>query len=675
MRYLVAFLSLLSLNVFAQGGRLQLAPPVVLPAATATTLGGVKIGAGLTITADGTLGWTNTYSLPSASATVLGGIKIGSGLSIAGDGTVSAIGGSAYTLPIASASVLGGFKVGTNLAIDGNGVLSATTPSGGSSVWGTNGSSAYYTAGSVGIGTNNPTSLLYIKTNGTGYQSYLTAEAPSGDKLFTYFNSNTNVWQWDTFNQNLTGDDARKGLSFQPDGGRVGIGIGSGNAPARLLDVGGVIRSKSGGFEFPDGSVQSTAATSGGGSSGFPAQLGTLVSGTTGAALQAAINAASAGATLVLANDIDVSGGTVEINKKITLITYNGSGLNGGTGNVMLLKIYNCDGVKLLNLKFTTSYAGGGFQYGMVTINEQGPVTNLTINNCEFTAPTAANGSTYNAITGNAWSSGNSVVHSNWTITNNYAHDLNRMFIELNNNGSDGAVRYTNLNISHNRILHTGLVDPYDGMGISLSGRMDQVKVNDNTIDDYKGYGIEFVQISGFEAVGNNLTTTKTFVRNNGTEGSNGYNLTDGGATDGGTPGRGSRKGNITGGYVNVPGKGIVAYYVSDINISGGYYYSGAYLNIQNSQRISLSGIQVESLFQSCLKLDGSSYCTVFGGRFSTENAVGGKYEQIGMFGSATGNSVVGAALYGTSDNGSNILGPTGNKWANVFFGGAYLSN
>lgn len=74
--------------------------------------------------------WTDTpYTLPIASSTVLGGIKVGAGLSIdASTGVLSTTStGGPYTLPIASSTVLGGIKVGTNLSINAStGVLSAT---------------------------------------------------------------------------------------------------------------------------------------------------------------------------------------------------------------------------------------------------------------------------------------------------------------------------------------------------------------------------------------------------------------------------------------------------------------------------------------------------------------------------------------------------------------------
>ena len=66
----------------------------------------------------------NSYTLPIASNTRLGGVKIGANLSIDSNGILSATANS-YSLPIASNTRLGGIKVGNNLTIDSNGVLSA----------------------------------------------------------------------------------------------------------------------------------------------------------------------------------------------------------------------------------------------------------------------------------------------------------------------------------------------------------------------------------------------------------------------------------------------------------------------------------------------------------------------------------------------------------------------
>ena len=53
-----------------------------LPAATTTTLGGVKVGSNITINS-GEISVAAPYSLPTASSTVLGGIKVGTNLSVA----------------------------------------------------------------------------------------------------------------------------------------------------------------------------------------------------------------------------------------------------------------------------------------------------------------------------------------------------------------------------------------------------------------------------------------------------------------------------------------------------------------------------------------------------------------------------------------------------------------
>lgn len=58
------------------------------------------------------------YDLPIASASTLGGVKIGDNVDIDSEGTIS--------VPIASTDQAGVIKVGTNLSIDENGVMSAT---------------------------------------------------------------------------------------------------------------------------------------------------------------------------------------------------------------------------------------------------------------------------------------------------------------------------------------------------------------------------------------------------------------------------------------------------------------------------------------------------------------------------------------------------------------------
>ena len=98
---------------------------LVLNAATASNLGGVKVGTGLTIDGNGVLSSTvSSYTLPTASGIVLGGVKVGTGLTIDGNGVLSST-ITQYTLPTATTSVLGGVKIdGTTITISG-GTISA----------------------------------------------------------------------------------------------------------------------------------------------------------------------------------------------------------------------------------------------------------------------------------------------------------------------------------------------------------------------------------------------------------------------------------------------------------------------------------------------------------------------------------------------------------------------
>lgn len=67
---------------------------IVLPTATLSSLGVVKPdGTTTTVDADGTLHSQSVYDLPKASASTLGGVRVGNNLSIDGDGVLNAAGG------------------------------------------------------------------------------------------------------------------------------------------------------------------------------------------------------------------------------------------------------------------------------------------------------------------------------------------------------------------------------------------------------------------------------------------------------------------------------------------------------------------------------------------------------------------------------------------------------
>ena len=86
----------------------------ILPLATTTSLGGVIVGAGLVVTSQGVIS-VNVPEVPVASQYTYGTVKIGSGLTIT-DGVLSNP-ATQYVLPSATSSVLGGVKVGSGLVI------------------------------------------------------------------------------------------------------------------------------------------------------------------------------------------------------------------------------------------------------------------------------------------------------------------------------------------------------------------------------------------------------------------------------------------------------------------------------------------------------------------------------------------------------------------------------
>jgi len=134
--------------------------------ATASVLGGVKVGSNINVTTDGTISVAAPYTLNTATDSILGGVKIGSGITVSGTGTIS-------TIPMTTAtdSILGGVKIGDNINVTNSGTISVT-PFNGGTITGTmfinnstpvnviNTSGALLVSGGVGIGEN----LIVINT-------------------------------------------------------------------------------------------------------------------------------------------------------------------------------------------------------------------------------------------------------------------------------------------------------------------------------------------------------------------------------------------------------------------------------------------------------------------------------------------------------------------------------
>jgi hypothetical protein len=111
--------------------------------------------------------------------------------------------------------------------------------------------------------------------------------------------------------------------------GTVGIGTAAPNS-AYKLDVAGSIRSSTGGFVFPDGSTQTTAAVSGGTITGVTAGSGLTGGGTSGALT---LNVGAGTGVSVAADTISVNYGAAAgtaVQGNTSLVVSPGTGMSGG---------------------------------------------------------------------------------------------------------------------------------------------------------------------------------------------------------------------------------------------------------------------------------------------------------------------------------------------------------
>lgn len=113
-----------NVSISVSGGGSSGGGNYTLPTASSSTLGGVKIGAGLTINTSGVLSADVTASTLTAYAKItdLSAVaKTGSYNDLTNKPTIPA----AYTLPNATSSTLGGVKVGSNISVS-DGTISVT---------------------------------------------------------------------------------------------------------------------------------------------------------------------------------------------------------------------------------------------------------------------------------------------------------------------------------------------------------------------------------------------------------------------------------------------------------------------------------------------------------------------------------------------------------------------
>ncbi|PRY29815.1 hypothetical protein CLV58_12577 [Spirosoma oryzae] len=352
------------------------------------------------------------------------------------------------------------------------------------------------------------------------------------------------------------------------------------------------------------------------------------------------------------------------ISKNMELIGANGATFDGGTTNGFLM-LFNNINTRLLVENITFRSRATTSPYALVYANEQGDSRNVTFRNCRFSAPMG----NYNAFGANTWNGSSGCFYDNWLLDNCVVDSVGRMGYEFLAHKNDGVIRIRNLTMNNCQANNVGLYNPanvskasatINGMGVSLSGDLDGVQLK-----AFKSLncliGIESVSAKNVSITDPFITGTRSMTYLDGGVttiiGATGFSLTDGGSTDGGLPGRSTSNVTITGGEVNVVGKGLGTYYADRVTITGTKFLAGAYMEVQHATRLNFNSFDYEMTGRNFIaSFEDVKNSQIRNVRFSRENnTVTPIYQPINLDGNTAGNVFSNISIItNTAYNGGN---------------------
>lgn len=599
---------------------------------------------------------TTTYSLAPATATVLGGIKVGSGLTATPDGILS--------LFVAPTPELGDYSQLGTIIDDGGGPLGGNQSVNSAKVF-DNDINTFYDANGGGTG-------MYVGRNlGVPKAVNQMTVVPRQNQSYTdHINGSqlqysTNGTTWTTFytingvtnatlSQKITVNIAYVTAQYW----RLYFPLANSFGNVAELTIASVAAAPTGGGSY----YTNTAATQ--------------------SAVQDAITAAATNSTIKLLPGSYPFTGAVLFQAK-TGLTLDGGGQVTFTGNTSTFILFSglIKDCRITGIKFVSTLNNPGNNTDAAIYTDQTiRGNNLEIDHCYFTCPTAkANGIGWVPVDGRSGQATNTNVFRGINIHHNVLEDIGRCGIELLNQNND-FYRVYDLTIADNYIARCGLNDGF-GMGISLSGAMQGIKLERNGILQSKFYSIEVINCRNVDIAGNYIETTIALcagISVNAQTDNNGINVVNEHVTIAHNTVRSTyspiQMTDVD--YITIVGNDCLNNNSSDISNGG--------IRLVRTRYGSFMGNNVLTSSNNALTLNISSYWAISGNYLSNKlkTADTNGYELLWLYNTGTTNNRVSNNIYEKNPGHADINnyvneagGATGNIWSDERAGIGMIQN